>query len=482
MNDTPDSYGDTRLFIRGQWRDGGGGSGEVINPASGESIGRFAVADARDLEDAVSAAVDGFAVWRATPAAERGAVITAAAALMDARLDDIARVITLEQGKPLAESRLELARAVDTIKWYGAQAESLGRRDYPERPGQVRQHSAPEPVGVVAAFTAWNFPAILPARKLAPALAAGCSVILKAAEETPATAARMAEAFAEAGLPDGVLNLVTGEPAVISEFLLARPEVRKLSFTGSIPVGKLLARQAAANLTRCTLELGGHAPVIVFADADIAAAARDTAAFKFRNAGQVCVAPSRFFIERPVYDEFVSAFVGIARDLKVGDGLDESTQMGPMANARRIEAMAELMADADACGAETLHGGSRIGERGYFWQPTVLAKVPDNARVMRDEPFGPVAPMVAFEDADDAVARANSLSYGLASYLFTGSESTARRVVDGLESGTVGVNTLLPAQPDTPLGGVKHSGYGYEGGHEGLDGFLHLKLVTQAAW
>jgi len=481
MNDN--AYTDTQLFIRGQWRDATDGkSGEVVNPATGDVIGRFAAADASDLNDALAAAVDGFAVWRATPAAKRGEVITAAAELLAERTDAIARVITLEQGKPLSESRLELARAVDTIKWYGAQAEALGARDYPERPGRIQQHSAPEPVGVVAAFTAWNFPAILPARKLGPALAAGCAVVLKAAEETPATAAAMAQAFADAGLPDGVLNLVTGQPAMISEFLLARPEVRKLSFTGSIPVGKLLARQAAANLTRCTLELGGHAPVIVFADADIEAAARDTAAFKFRNAGQVCVAPSRFYIERPAYNDFVDAFVNIARELKVGDGLDESTQMGPMANARRIEAMQALQDDADACGAEVLHGGSRLGERGYFWRPTVLANVPDDARVMTDEPFGPVAPMGAFDDVDDAIARANGLPYGLASYLFTGSEATAQRVVDGLESGTVGVNTLLPAQPDTPLGGVKHSGYGYEGGREGLDAFLHLKLVTQAAW
>lgn len=481
MNDN--AYTDTQLFIRGQWRDAAGGkSGEVVNPATGDVIGRFAAADASDLNDALAAAVDGFAVWRATPAAKRGEIITAAAELLAERTDAIARVITLEQGKPLSESRLELARAVDTIKWYGAQAEALGARDYPERPGRIQQRSAPEPVGVVAAFTAWNFPAILPARKLGPALAAGCAVVLKAAEETPATAAAMAQAFADAGLPDGVLNLVTGQPAMISEFLLARPEVRKLSFTGSIPVGKLLARQAAANLTRCTLELGGHAPVIVFADADIESAARDTAAFKFRNAGQVCVAPSRFYIERPAYNDFVDAFVNIARELKVGDGLDESTQMGPMANARRIEAMQALQDDADACGAEVLHGGSRLGERGYFWRPTVLANVPDDARVMTDEPFGPVAPMGAFDDVDDAIARANGLPYGLASYLFTGSEATAQRVVDGLESGTVGVNTLLPAQPDTPLGGVKHSGYGYEGGREGLDAFLHLKLVTQAAW
>jgi len=481
MNNT--AYGDTRLLIGGQRRDGATGrSGEVINPADGEVIGHFACAEQRDLDDAVAAAADGFANWRATPATRRGEVLAAAAGVLQSRTEDIARVITLEQGKPLNEARLELARAVDTLRWYGEQAGQLGHRDYPERPGQVRQHTAPEPVGVVAAFTAWNFPAILPARKLAPALAAGCSVILKAAEETPATAARMAEAFADAGLPDGVLNLVYGDPAMISEGLLARPAVRKLSFTGSIPVGMLLARQAAANLTRCTLELGGHAPVIVFADADVASAARDTAAFKFRNAGQVCVAPSRFFIERPVYDEFVEAFVEIARGLKVGDGLDEATQMGPMANARRIEAMERLTADAGAGGAETLHGGGPIGERGYFWQPTVLANVPDSALVMTEEPFGPVAPMCPFEDANEVIQRANSLPYGLASYLFTGSEDTAQRVVNSLESGTVGVNTLLPAQPDTPLGGVKHSGYGYEGGREGMDGFLHLKLVTQAPW
>ena len=478
-------YPDTRLLIAGAWRDGANGrSGEVVNPANREVIGRFACAEGRDLDDALAAAQAGFAAWRATAPARRAEVLAAAAELLAQRSEDIARIITLEQGKPLFESRLELARAVDTFRWYAEQAGALGKRDYPERPGGVRQHSAPEPVGVVAAFTAWNFPAILPARKLAPALAAGCSVILKAAEETPATAARMAEALADAGLPDGVLNLVYGDPAMISEALLARPEVRKLSFTGSVPVGILLAKQAAANLTRCTLELGGHAPVIVFADADVESAAKDTAAFKYRNAGQVCVAPSRFFIERPVYRDFVDAFADIARNLRLGDGLDEATGMGPMANVRRIEAMERLVADAGANGAETRCGGARYGDAdgGYFWQPTVLAEVPDSASVMLEEPFGPVAPITAFDHADEVIARANSLPYGLASYLFTGDETTAQRVIGGLETGTIGVNTLLPAQPDTPLGGVKHSGYGYEGGREGMDGFLHLKLVTQAAW
>ena len=481
MNTT--TYRDTRLLINGAWRDGAAGhSGEVLNPANLEVIGRFACAGPQDLDDAVAAAQGGFAAWRATHAARRAEVLAAAAGLLEKRAEEIARVITLEQGKPLYESRLEVGRSVDTFRWYSEQAGGLEARDYPERPGHVRQHSTPEPLGVVAAFTAWNFPAILPARKLAPALAAGCSVILKAAEETPATAAYMAEALAEAGLPDGVLNLVYGDPAMISEALLARPEVRKLSFTGSVPVGMLLARQAAANLTRCTLELGGHAPTIVFADADIKTAARDTAAFKYRNAGQVCVAPSRFYVERPAYDEFIETFAGVARDLKVGDGLDEETRMGPMANERRMEAMERLVADAGARGAEVLLGGARHGERGCFWQPTVLRGVPDDALVMTEEPFGPVAPIVPFDDTQEVIGRANSLPYGLASYLFTGSESTARQVIDGLETGTIGVNTLLPAQPDTPLGGVKHSGYGYEGGREGMDGFLHLKLVTQAPW
>ncbi len=491
MNTTPAApltergYPDTQLLINGAWRDGASGrTGEVVNPASGAVIGRFAFAEAGDLDAAVAAARDGFSRWRATPAARRGEVLAAAADWMEQHAEDSARIITLEQGKPLFESRLEIARAVDTFRWYAQEAASLAERGYPERPGGVRQHSAPEPVGVVAAFTAWNFPVILPARKLAPALAAGCSVILKAAEETPASAARMAIALAEAGLPEGVLNLVYGDPAMISDDLLGRAEVRKLSFTGSVPVGMLLARRAADNLTRCTLELGGHAPTIVFADADIARAAADTAAFKYRNAGQVCVAPSRFFVERPACNDFTEAFVEFARGLKVGDGLDEETGMGPLANERRIEAMERLHADAVAHGAEVLCGGARHAEggRGYFWQPTVLGGVPDAARIMREEPFGPLAPIVPFDDTDEVIARANSLPYGLASYLYTADEPTARRVIDRLETGTIGVNTLLPAQPDTPLGGVKHSGYGYEGGREGMAGFLHLKLVTETGW
>jgi succinate-semialdehyde dehydrogenase/glutarate-semialdehyde dehydrogenase len=344
-----------------------------------------------------------------------------------------------------------------------------------------QQRRVPEPVGVVAALTAWNFPSILVSRKLAPALAAGCTVILKAAEETPASAVAMVRILEEAGLPPGVLNLVFGEPDQVSTRLLDSALVRKLSFTGSVPVGKLLAAKAAKHLVRCTFELGGHAPVIVLPDADPAQVAAQTCAFKFRNAGQVCITASRFFVHESIHDEVLARFVEQAKALKVGDGREEGVQMGPMANLRRIEAMGELVEDAVAKGAKLMTGGERLGNRGYFFPPTVLADVPDAARIMREEPFGPVAPFVSFAAVEEAISRANALEYGLAAYVFGQDQRAAEQVGEALEAGVVGVNVFTPMLADTPAGGVKSSGYGYEGGRAGLDAYLQYKLISVPA-
>ncbi len=478
-------YDQPLLCIAGRWRQGRTARSQpVLNPADESMLAELPLADPEDLDEAIAAAHAAFAGWRRTSHFERAAILRRAAALMAERRARLAEVMTLEQGKPLLEAGLEIDRSAETFAWYAEEATRVTETVYPPRPPPpvgFRQRRVPEPVGVVAALTAWNFPAILPARKLAPALAAGCTVILKAAEETPASAVAMVRILEEAGLPPGVLNLVFGEPDEVSTRLLDSPAVRKLSFTGSVPVGKLLAGKAAKHLVRCTFELGGHAPVIVLPDADPAHVAAQTAAFKFRNAGQVCITASRFFVHESIHDEVLARFVDQAKSLKVGDGREAGVQMGPMANLRRIEAMAELVEDAVGKGAKLLAGGERIGNRGYFFPPTVLAEVPDGARIMREEPFGPVAPFARFAAVEEAVARANALEYGLAAYVFGRDQGAAERVGEALEAGVVGVNVFTPMLADTPAGGVKSSGYGYEGGRAGLEAYLQHKLISVPA-
>jgi succinate-semialdehyde dehydrogenase/glutarate-semialdehyde dehydrogenase len=451
---------------------------DILNPADESRLGRVPHARAVDLDDAVTAAVEGFAAWRASPPEERRRVLCAAAALLRQRRDELSRVMTLEQGKPLAEAAGEWDRVVETLEWNGQAALELGNTLYPPRSAALAQATRPEPLGVCLALTAWNFPAILPVRKLAPAIAAGCSVILKAAEETPASAQALVEALLEAGLPAGVVNLVFGDPAEVSANLIARPEVRKVSFTGSIPVGKLLARQAAEGLKRLTLELGGHAPVIVFDDAEVETAAQMLAGFKFRNAGQVCIAPSRFFIHDEVYERFRERFLAQARAVVLGDGSEPTTTMGPMANARRVAAMKRFRDDALQRGATLAYEGGPLPNRGYFVPPTVIEQPSSESLLMSEEIFGPIAPLVRFRDEGEVLAAANALPYGLAAYLFTGSAERAMRLASAIEAGGVAVNTVSPAQPETPFGGVKESGYGYEGGFEGIEAFLVKKLVS----
>ena len=469
-----------RLFIGGDWTAGDAGTRPVINPANETAMGHVFLASPAQLDDAIAAAVAARSAWRNANPADRGAVLLRAAGLLRSRLDALARLLTLEQGKTLTESRGELTRAIETLAWNGEEATRIAGSSVPGRtPGSIRRRQ-PVPVGVVAAFTAWNFPAVLVTRKLGAALAAGCTVVLKAAEEAPYTAAAIVAALADSGLPAGVVNLIFGDPPSVARHLLAAPAIRKVTFTGSTAVGKEIARLAAADLKRCTFELGGHAPVILVADGDVDSAVAATLAFKFASAGQSCIAPSRFYLQRRRYAEFLDKFAAAARAIVVGDGLDPTSKMGPLANPRRLAAMERYSGDACQRGAEVVLGGNRLGRPGWFWAPTVLGDVTDEASVMNEEPFGPIAAMAPFDDLDEAIARANRLAYGFAAYAYTASLKTAEYVAERLEAGNVGINQMCPALPDMPTGGMGDSGYGYEGGREGIEEFLHFKLVSQS--
>ena len=474
-------YTDLALYIDGKWVGGGNGrkGEEVINPATEKPLAHLPHATKADLDEALEAAKKGFALWRATSAYDRAKIMRKAAELIRERHDAISKILVQEQGKVYVEARAEVITSADIIDWYAEE----GRRSYgrivPGRAKGTRQLVITEPVGIVAAFTPWNFPVLTPARKIGGALAAGCALILKASEETPGACVEMVRCFADAGLPAGVLNLVFGVPATISEYLIAKDAVRKISFTGSIPVGKHLATLAAKKMKRATMELGGHSPVVVFADADPEKSADTIAAFKYRNAGQVCSSPTRFYVQEPVYDRFLTRFTEYAKSLKLGDGLEKGVSMGPLANARRIDAMESIVADAKNRGGKIVTGGQRHGNQGYFYEPTVITDLPDDSKLMTEEPFGPVAPIVTFKTMDEVVERANSLAYGLAAYAFTSSNQTASMIGDALQSGMVGVNSIAISTPETPFGGVKESGYGSEGGVEGLQAYLSTKFISQ---
>jgi succinate-semialdehyde dehydrogenase/glutarate-semialdehyde dehydrogenase len=472
-------YAKLELFIDGQWLNGDGRAGEdVINPATEKPLAHLPHASTADLDRALEAAKKGFAAWRATSAYDRAKIMRKAADLMRERHDAISKVLVQEQGKTYPEARAEVITSADIIEWYAEEGRRAYGRVVPGR-GKMRQIVVQEPVGIVAAFTPWNFPTLTPARKIGGALAAGCSLIIKASEETPGSCVEVVRCFADAGLPAGVLNLVFGVPAKISEHLIAKDEVRKISFTGSIPVGKHLAVLAAKGMKRATMELGGHSPVVVFADADPEKSADTIAAFKYRNAGQVCISPTRFYVQEKVYGRFLARFTEYAKSLKLGDGLEKGVTMGPLANARRIDAMETFVNDAKDRGGKIVTGGTRHGNQGYFFEPTVITDVPDDSKIMTQEPFGPVAPVVTFKTLDEVVERANSLPFGLAAYTFTGSAQTANMMGDALQSGMVGVNSIAVSTPETPFGGVKESGYGSEGGIEGLQAYLSTKFISQ---
>ena len=474
-------YPDTQLYIDGQWRAGSSGrSLPVRNPATGEVLAQLACADLDDIAQAADAAERGFEVWRRTSAFERYKTMRKAAQLLRDRVDAVARLMTMEQGKPLAEARLEVMAGADTIDWFAEEGRRAYGRVIPARQQDVYQLVVKEPVGPVAAFTPWNFPINQIVRKLAAALAAGCSMVVKAPEETPASPAALITTFIDAGVPAGVINLIYGDPAQISSYLIAHPVIRKISFTGSTAVGKQLASMAGLHMKRMTMELGGHAPVIVFDDADIALAAKTMVASKFRNAGQVCVSPTRFLVQEGVYRDFVAQFLEHTRQLKVGNGLDAASNMGPLANPRRVHAMQSLTDDACAQHAQLLLGGKPVKGAGNFWEPTVLTEVPHHAHAMVDEPFGPMALINPFATFDDAVREANRLPAGLASYAWTRSARTAQQIGGALQAGMVSINHLGLGMPETPFGGVKDSGYGSEGGTEALEAYLNPKFISQA--
>jgi succinate-semialdehyde dehydrogenase/glutarate-semialdehyde dehydrogenase len=472
-------YSDVSLYIDGRWRDGRRGTLPIINPASEEEIGRLAHASTEDLDEALEAAARSFKTWSKVPALERSKLLRKVASLIRERADEIAPILTTEQGKPLAEAKQECGAAADIFDWFAEEARRTYGQVIPARVSGVQQILVKEPVGPVAAFTPWNYPLSQPARKIAAALAAGCTIIIKGPEETPASVAHLARAIADAGVPAGVVNLVFGIPAEISGYLIPHPLIRKVSFTGSTAVGKQLAALAGLHMKRVTMELGGHAPAIVFDDADLDATASLLVGAKFRNAGQVCISPTRFLVQESVYEGFLDRFIKGAEAVKVGDGREAGTKMGPLAHHRRVEWMETLVADAAQQGGQVRTGGSRVGNKGYFFQPTVLTDLPLTARAMNEEPFGPVALVSPFRTLDDAVSEANRLPYGLAAYAYTRSAQRAAAVSGSVETGMISINHQGLGLAEIHFGGVKDSGYGSEGGSEAIEGYLVSKLVSQ---
>jgi succinate-semialdehyde dehydrogenase/glutarate-semialdehyde dehydrogenase len=473
-------YPKLQLFIGGEWVSEGRSTMPVVNPATEEVLGQLPLATTADLDRALEAAAKGFKSWRAVAPQERGKILKRAADLLRERSEQIATIATMEQGKPVGEMRIEVGMAANIFEWYAEEGRRAYGRVLPQRAPGVRMTVLKEPVGPVAAFAPWNFPLGNPARKIGAALAAGCSCIMKPAEETPAAALAVAQALVDAGLPPGVLSVVFGHPADMSEYLIASPVIRKISFTGSIPIGKALMKLAANGMKRTTMELGGHAPVLVFDDVDVDQVLDMSVAAKFRNAGQVCVSPTRYYVHESIYSKFVEGFAARAKSLQVGDGLDPNSRMGPLCHPRRLTAMETLIPDAVKHGARLCAGGSRIDRKGYFWAPTVLADVPNSARIMNEEPFGPVAVINPFKDFDAVIEQANRLPYGLAAFAFTNSARRVNLLGEQLEAGMVGINSYQISVNESPFGGVKESGHGSEEGIEGLEACLVTKFVTEA--
>jgi succinate-semialdehyde dehydrogenase / glutarate-semialdehyde dehydrogenase len=469
------------LFIGGDWQPVRSDSRfELINPATEEAVGTAAQASRADTEAAIAAAAEGLKIWSKTAPWERAKLLRKAAALLAERSEAVARRVVLECGKPIGQARAEVASCVDYFDWFAGEAQRLYGEVLQGRTAEQKFMATKEPVGVVAAFTAWNFPISLQARKIAPALAAGCSVVCRPAEEGTGAVALMLQCLIDAGLPPGVVNMVSGRPQDISETVMDSEIVRKVTFTGSIPVGQWFIRRSADTVKRMSMELGGHAPVIVWDDVDVERIAQLAATGKFRNNGQVCVSPTRFFVHDRLKSGFTDAFVGAAKAMKLGNGLDPSTDIGPLINARRLESIKGMVEDTQSGGAKLAMGGQQPAgiNRGYFYEPTVFLDTPDSARGMIDEPFGPIAMLASFDDFDDVIARANSLPQGLAAYVFTNSLKRAHMTADALRTGIVCVNTLQAATTEMPFGGVKHSGFGREGGSQSIQDYLDTKFIN----
>jgi succinate-semialdehyde dehydrogenase / glutarate-semialdehyde dehydrogenase len=477
----PMHYSDLHLLIDGQKLRGDGRRTQaVINPATEAVLGELPLATTADLDRALAAGAKAWPVWRAMGPLARGKVLRKAADLLRERGDAIARLASLEEGKALAEARIELNMSAEIFDWYAEEGRRAYGRVLPQRMSGVRMTVVKEPIGPIASFAPWNFPLANPARKLGSALGAGCSVILKPAEETPACALAVAQALLDAGVPDGVLQIVFGVPAEVSAHLIASPIIRAINFTGSIPIGKQLAVLAARGMKRTTMELGGHAPVLVFDDIDLEPVLDMAVAAKFRNAGQVCVSPTRFYVHEAIYERFAAGFAARAKALTVGNGLDDGVRMGPLAHARRRPAVGSLIDAAVTDGAKLLTGGAPLPGKGYFYAPTVLGDVPETARIMNEEPFGPVAVLSRFSSFEEVIAKANRLPYGLAAYAFTQNARRVNLLGEQVESGMLGINSFTIAAPDAPFGGVKESGHGSEEGIEGLEAGLVTKFITES--
>ncbi|MEO8313923.1 MAG: NAD-dependent succinate-semialdehyde dehydrogenase [Pseudomonadota bacterium] len=475
------SYPELYLLIDGKRLDHiGRRTTPVINPATGEVLGQLPLANPADLDLALDAARRAWPVWRALGPQQRGRILRKAADLLRERSEPIARLATMEEGKALAETRVEVIVAADILEWYGEEGRRAYGRVLPQRSSGVRMTVVKEPVGPVAAFAPWNFPLGNPARKLGSALGAGCSVILKPAEEAPGSALAIAGALVDAGVPAGVLNIVFGVPAEVSQQLISSPVIRAVHFTGSIPVGKQLTMLAAQGMKRTTMELGGHAPVLVFDDVDVDAVLDMAVASKYRNAGQVCVSPTRFYVQESIYEKFAAGFAARTQKIKVGNGLEDGVRMGPLAHARRVPAVASIIDEAVQGGARVLAGAEAISGKGFFYAPTVLADVPETARIMNEEPFGPVVILNPFRDFDEVIASANRLPYGLAAYAFTQNARRVNLLGEQIEAGMLGINSFTIAAPEAPFGGVKESGHGSEEGIEGLDACLVTKFITES--
>lgn len=468
------------LYINGEFIETGNRKTlDVINPATEAVLGQLPYATKEDLDYALASAAEAFQSWKHSSPMERSAILRKAAELARERAQIIGRNLTLDQGKPLAQAVGEIISCADHCDWHAEECRRIYGRIIPPRRPHIRQYVIREAIGVCAAFTPWNFPFNQAIRKISAAIGAGCTIILKGPEDSPSSIMAIAQIFEDAGLPKGVLNIVWGDPPFISDYLIRSPVVRKISFTGSVPVGKQLAALAGAHMKPVTMELGGHSPVIVMDDADIIKTATSLARSKIRNAGQVCVSPTRFYIHEKVYDQFLSEFVAKLSDVTIGDGLDANVDMGPLAHERRLQTMADFVNDARSHGATVEIGGERLDREGFFYMPTVLTNVNYDCKIMNDEPFGPVAPVTSFSDLDEVIAEANRLPYGLASYVFTNNLNASVQLSNGIEAGMVHINNLGSALPEAPFGGVKDSGMGSEGGQETFDAYLVTKLITQ---
>lgn len=474
-----DSYEKLGMLIDGAWIYDSPRQGDVIDPATGMAFARLPHADAGDLERAAVSAHRAFLTWKDSSPLDRSLVLRRFADLARRNAEAIGHSLSRDQGKPLADAIAEVRFAADHADWAAEEARRIYGRIIPPRDPRVHQYVVREPVGVCAAFTPWNFPFSQALRKVVAAIASGCTIVLKGPEDSPSAVVALGRMMQEAGLPAGCLSIVWGEPSFISETLLAHPLVKKISFTGSVTVGKQLAALAGRHMKRSTMELGGHAPVIVYDDADVEAAADALAAQKVRNAGQVCISPTRFYVQEAVHDRFLTRFVDRIAATRVGPGSSDGVQMGPLCHRRRVKAMEEFVLDARSCGATIATGGATFGDRGFFFQPTVVAGKVEKTRLMKEEPFGPIAVVTAFSDFQTVVEHANSLPFGLASYVFTQSQARAHHTARSLAAGMVSINHFGLSLPETPFGGINDSGYGSEGGSETLDGYLNTKFVSE---